>query len=216
MTQESSHNDKVTLCEKNVTTNLKRNNWDKYSEKKIYSFILKQHFNSTDKILNVSFKNNKYNFLTKINYLKNNSYNSTSIENIQYNNGFFNKVVCVGSVINYSDALLAISELSRVLSKDGELILEFESSFIKKRTFNLNNNSTKKAIYSLPYIKNILNTYSFDILEVDRFHILSSFHYNLFHNKNKAVKYSNLDFIFKKIVPFKFYSKNVIIKCKKK
>ncbi len=46
-----------------------------------------------------------------------------------FNNLFFDNILCVGSVLNYCDALTALSELSRVLKPNGNLILEYESSW---------------------------------------------------------------------------------------
>lgn len=38
-------------------------------------------------------------------------------------------ILCVGSVLNYCDAIAAISEFNRVLKYNGHLILEYESSW---------------------------------------------------------------------------------------
>lgn len=52
-----------------------------------------------------------------------------NIEEMPFNNESFDIVICVGSVLNYCDSLKAINELSRVLRKNGTLILEFENSY---------------------------------------------------------------------------------------
>ena len=58
-------------------------------------------------------------------------------------------ILCVGSVINYTDALCTIQEFSRILNSGGYLILEFENSYSFE--YFLTNSFKKKA--------NIVNTF---------------------------------------------------------
>ncbi len=51
-----------------------------------------------------------------------------NIETLPLASQSMSAVICVGSVINYCDVASAISEFGRVLRKDGDLVLEFESS----------------------------------------------------------------------------------------
>ncbi len=53
----------------------------------------------------------------------------SSIENLPFNDDCFDGIICVGSVINYCDAMQTISEFSRVLKRNDILIIEFENSY---------------------------------------------------------------------------------------
>lgn len=50
------------------------------------------------------------------------------LENLPFQDESFDIVICVGSVLNYVSAIEALTELCRVLSKGGRLILHFETS----------------------------------------------------------------------------------------
>lgn len=51
-----------------------------------------------------------------------------SVENIPLPDASVDCIICVGSVANYVDIQKMLSEFSRILKKDGDLILEFERS----------------------------------------------------------------------------------------
>ncbi|MCH5185592.1 MAG: class I SAM-dependent methyltransferase, partial [Oscillospiraceae bacterium] len=55
-------------------------------------------------------------------------YSKASIEDIPYNNEFFDICICVGTVINYTNASRSMDEFYRVLKPGGSLVLEFENS----------------------------------------------------------------------------------------
>lgn len=151
-----------------------------------------------------------------------------SIENIPFQDNSFDLIICVGSVINYCDALKALSEFERLISKNGILIIEFESSLSFEYLFTMQFNSSasivktfyqgkeeKIWVYSEKYIKELLKINNFVIIEENRFHIFSSFIYRLTKNINFSTKFIWLDCIIKK---FKFpgkFATNIIFTCKK-
>lgn len=110
-----------------------------------------------------------------------------SIEDIPLENQFFDKIICVGSVLNYCNAQSAISELSRVLKFDGILVLEFERSAsaqflfsseynqpIHPQWYEYNNQKHLLWLYSEKYIKSLLKIYDFNLLDIKRFHTFSA------------------------------------------
>ena len=132
-----------------------------------------------------------------------------SITNIPLYNDSVDIIICVGSVINYTNAEIAISEFNRILKKNGILILEFERSdsadllFNKKHhqdkvnmTYFYQNNEHFLTLYSEKYILNLIKNNSFSILRKKRFHTLSSFFVRLGLSENKAAKYIKFDKIF--------------------
>jgi ubiquinone/menaquinone biosynthesis C-methylase UbiE len=99
-----------------------------------------------------------------------------SIERLPFHDKMFDHIICVGSVINYCDAIVAIAEMSRVLKKHGVLIMEFENSlsfeFFGKTEYGKSaeivttkyiEQSHRQWVYSFNYIKNILRRYSLKI-----------------------------------------------------
>lgn len=110
-----------------------------------------------------------------------------SITEIPCQSSYFDFVICVGSVLNYCDAVKAISELARVLRPGGKIILEFERShsaeflFTKqygqdvfRKHYQYGKNTHSLWLYSEAYIDKILNSYSLKIEKKLRFHTASS------------------------------------------
>ena len=137
------------------------NAWYEYTYSEILRFIYKHKtkFKKQNKILNAGSGGTVYDIdgdmyhvdlaTNLIKHLKN-SYTS-SIENMPFPDGFFDSCICVGSVINYCNAMSAISEISRVLCKNSYLIIEYERSL------------TGELFFKLGYGKNtIKQTYEFN------------------------------------------------------
>ncbi len=114
-------------------------------------------------------------------------YKIGSVENIPYEDNMFDFIICVGSVLNYTQALTTIKELSRVIKPNGNIILEYERSntgeliFSKNygqtctcEFYNYNGQEHKLWLYSDKYINNICSLYSLKIVKQKRFHIISS------------------------------------------
>jgi ubiquinone/menaquinone biosynthesis C-methylase UbiE len=151
-----------------------------------------------------------------------------SVENLPFPDGMFDYIICVGSVINYCDAIASIAEMSRVLKRHGILILEFENSFgfeflgsagygksAEIVTTQYMGQSHRQWVYSLYYIKNILKQYSLKIRNLSAFHILSGLHYNIYNDENAAANFAKFDYVARYIPLFRKHAANIILSCRK-
>ncbi len=209
--------------------------WHEVNQKEIKNYIHKQNCLSGN-ILNAGSGGNDYGLSVEMCHMDivENKIADTpnhiigSIEDIPLKDNSFDTIICVGSVINYCDALKAIGEMTRVLKKNGKLILEFENSY----SFEFMNTKAHKAraaiistsyfdkphtmwVYSFDYISDILHANNVIIHDIYPFHILSSLSYYYNRNENKAAKLSFLDKMCRHIPIIKKYSGNVILYCEK-
>jgi len=152
----------------------------------------------------------------------------TSIEKLPFPDTMFDYVICVGSVINYCDAVASIAEISRVIKKHGILILEFENSlsfeYFGREEYGKSaeivntkymDTSHYLWVYSFNYIKKILKEFSFVIRSFSAFHILSSLHLKKFGDEESAAKLAKFDRIFQYLPFIKKHAGNLILLCKK-
>lgn len=151
-----------------------------------------------------------------------------SIENLPFPNNEFEGAICVGSVINYCNALQAISELLRVIRPGGRLILEFESSLSFEyrhsdvygkaasiTTVKYRDQEHKQWLYSPSHIFSLCSSSGGKVKSIKRFHILSSFQLGRGMTENEAVQYARYD-AFLQNVPFVVgHASNVIFSCTK-
>lgn len=127
-------------------------------------------------------------------------------ENIPFKTACFDFVLCVGSVLNYCDAVAACNELSRVLKRGGHLLLEFESSrsgeYLFREQFGRNSvhvitNFQGEAetlwLFDPKYVKAILTNAGFSIEADEGFHSVTSIAYRFFGNDHKALSFAGLD-----------------------
>jgi SAM-dependent methyltransferase len=147
-----------------------------------------------------------------------------NIENLPCVDGFFDIVICVGSVLNYVDAALAIREFSRVLKKNGMLILEFERSDsaeflftphhhqnVFRYSYQYNGETHRLWMYSEKYISNIVRG-SFSLLKTMRFQVISALAFRFSKSKNAGM----LSSIDKFTQAFSYsLAHNAIILCRK-
>ncbi len=151
-----------------------------------------------------------------------------NIEKLPFENCFFDNILCVGSVLNYCDALVAISELARVLKPSGNLVLEYESSWgfeylfkscYKKDACIITTEYIEKEhtqwLYSPKYITQILNTYNLDILEKYPFHISDGL-FSKFLDGKLAIDLIGIDKLLCRFPYFKEHGNNLILHCQKK
>lgn len=209
--------------------------WHAWNQKEIKRYIHKFNFENC-KILNAGSGGNCYGLKLDMchvdiaeNKIKNTSnYVVSSIEALPFENNCFDVVICVGSVINYCDAVKSIHEMTRVLKPNGLLILEFENSYSYEFkstkayksnasvvTTNYFNKPHKMWVYSLKYICSIMHENGLIPSNIYPFHILSCFSY--FHNKNEnqAAKYASFDKLFRYIPIIRKNSGNIILTGKK-
>lgn len=186
------------------------NSWYNYTHYQIINYIEKNQkiFKSDDNVLNAGSGGSTYNIKgtmfhvdLAINLIKNipNSF-VASIEKMPFPNSYFNSVICVGSVINYCNAMSAISEISRVMSKDSYLILEYERSLtgelffkhgygrnITQQTYDYNGQQDHHLwLYSDKYINQILEENGLVIIDSKLFHSLSALKNRFVNNEIKS------------------------------
>lgn len=152
-----------------------------------------------------------------------------NIETIPLPPSSFQQIICVGSVINYTDPALVINEFSRVLKEDGIIVLEFENS--KSLELSFTNKLNKPAIlvetfyknakihlwyFSEEYIQSICESNSLKVISIKRFHIISPLIFRLTKNVNFSAKFIFLDYIARLVPILNKYSSNIILLLQKK
>lgn len=214
------------------------NSWYNYTHSQILEFINnnKGIYKATDKVLNAGSGGTEYDIdgdmyhvdlaTNLINHLPNSF--TSSVEDMPFSNDFFNSAICVGSVINYCNALTAISEISRVLQTGGYLTIEYERSltgelFLKsgygknsiKQVYSFNNQSNHNLwLYSDKYINLILQENGFNIIDSKLFHSLSALKNRFLDDEIKSGYASKYD----KYIPYWLayrIAHNRIVLCKK-
>ena len=147
-----------------------------------------------------------------------------SIESLPFEDESFDVCICVGSVINYCDAMCALNEIYRVLKRNGILILDYDQSksfeFIGTKHYSKNAEIVETFndriwIYSEKYIDTILKKCPFKIINKQHYHCLSPLAYRFLKDENKASKYAMADKIFSKLPIIKNISCNVILSAQK-
>lgn len=208
--------------------------WHEYSKKLLTNYINKQNCFLDSIVLNAGSAGNSYGIDCKVMYhvdiaeekikhLKNSVI--ASIENLPFEENTFDNILCVGSVLNYCDAVNAISELSRVLKSGGHLILEYESSwgfeYVGKECYKndaciITTEYIEKQhtqwLYSPVYIDTILKTCQFNIIEHYPFHISDGL-FSKFMCDELAVRLTCVDKLLLKCSFFKKHGNNNILHC---
>lgn len=212
------------------------NAWYQYTRSRISKFICSHPFDKNSYILNAGAGDMEYDISGVVHNvdiaedkIKNTPlYTVANIENLPFDDNTFNGIICVGSVINYCDAVAAISELTRVLCSSGRIIIEFESSYsyeykgfpeygadVEVVETNYQGQPHKLWVFSPRYIKSILKQCKLRILDEEYFHIISALALRLGKTEQEAARYVNIDKIAKLIAPIKRHACNVILECEK-
>ena len=210
--------------------------WYAKTNKIIKKFLTKTNWSSDSYVLNAGSGGNNYDLPYNFhhvdisdNRMKNIvNFTKANIENLPFANCSFDHCICVGSVLNYCDALAALSELSRIIKYDGELILEFENSwsYRYKNTPNFGIAAGVTAvhfrgsehiqwIYSGNYITSICSELGLKIIQKKCFHIISSLSLKISNNENKSSKYIFLDNLASRIPFIARHGNNIILRLKK-
>ena len=129
-----------------------------------------------------------------------------SLEDIPIEDNSVEFIICVGSVLNYCDAIRSINEIKRVLKKNGKALIEFERS--NSAEFLLT-----KDYGSAVFLKKYNYNNGFKIENTYRFHVLSSLIYKLGVSEKESSKYYKLDDSFQ-LLSYPF-AHNVIIEITK-
>ena len=210
--------------------------WHMYSKQCIEHYLLKQNWSVSDYVLNAGSGGNTYglNFINmhhrdiaknKVSSFE--DYSVGTIEELPFDCNIFDRIICVGSVINYCDAISVISEFARVIKPNGILFLEFESSYgfeHRKQSYykepatvvklKYYNKLWTQWLYSPQYITSIINEMGFEIIHKKYFHIISGYIYSINHNENTSSKWACIDSFLERTA-LKKHANNTILKCKK-
>lgn len=156
------------------------------------------------------------------------NYTVSSIEKMPYSDSSFDNIIVLGSVLNYCDAVKAISELSRVLKNNGMMILDFESSWgfeylntkeykmpVTVVTLEYMHEQHTQWLFSPEYIYKILEQYDFEIIEEKPFHILDGL-LSKFLSEELSVKLTSLDMIIKNWPFFRKHGNDILVLCRKR
>ena len=210
--------------------------WYQHTREEISRFITKHPFYERDYVLNAGCGDIDYDIKGTVHYVDiaenkikdKPNYTVANIENLPFESNTFDGVVCVGSVLNYCDAIAAISELSRVLRPKGWLILEFESS----KSFEYLNTPAHSAdahivittyqgephkiwVYSPRYIKSIIKQHGLSICKEHFFHVFSTLAFHYGKSEDDAAFYAKYD-PFSILLPFvRKQGCNLILLCEK-
>ena len=211
--------------------------WYQHTRDEIPRFINKHPFNVNDYVLNAGCGDKDYDIKGMVHYVDiaeskikdKPKHTVANIENLPFESNSFDGVICVGSVLNYCDAIAAISELSRVLRPKGRLILEFESSnsyeYLNTPAYSADAHIVmttyqgephKIWVYSPQYIKNIIKQSALVICKEHFFHVFSELAFHCGESEEEAARFARFDSI-STLVPFvKKHGCNLILLCEKK
>lgn len=226
--------EKIKLFYNSVSNVWGNDPWHDYSQKVITSYIKHKDIFRNSIVLNAGSAGNSYEIECHSMYhvdianekIKNiDNAVIASIEKMPFDNLFFDNILCVGSVLNYCDALAALSELSRVLKSNGNLILEYESSWgfeylhkdcFKKEACIITTEYIEKKhnqwLYSPKYIEKILKTCNFNIVEKYPFHISDGL-FSKFLDDQSAINLVKVDKLLCKLPVVKEHGNNIILHC---
>lgn len=150
-----------------------------------------------------------------------------SAEKLPFPDNCFDIGLCVGSVINYCDPLLVISEISRVLKPNAVSVLDFEQSrsyqFIGS-SFNCNariitsfNSGVDDRIwiFSERIIRSYCKMHGLKVKDVHYFHLLTPLIYLICKDENKAANFTFADKVLRWIPYLRKISCNVILTVQK-
>lgn len=215
----------------------KADKWHYYTYQTIDTFIKTQikkiKISKNAKVINLGSGGNSYCFdennmlhvdITDVKIKDKPHFLISNIEHLEESNSSYDIGLCVGSVINYADALLTIQELSRIIKSGGFLFLEFENSnsfeFVCTEAFGkkasivttfYQDREEKIWVYSEKYIRNLLEISGFNIINKRRFHTITPLIYRITQNAQKAARFYWSDKLFHWL-PF---SSNIILVARK-
>jgi SAM-dependent methyltransferase len=151
-----------------------------------------------------------------------------SVEALPFGDAMFDGCLCVGSVIDYCDACKGLSEFARVVRKGGFLIFDFEQShnfqLIGKKEYGQEScvidtfycgEPERVRIYSLEYIRGLLDKIGFEVLDETFYHILSPLVYRICRDENRAAIFAGLDSMARHIPFLRRNACNVMMTCRK-
>ena len=233
--------EQVRLFYNSIDPNRKSDDpWHSYSRDRVESFIINYlagiHVGDKLRVLNAGSGGNSFGDNYKRDYhvdlacrgLRMKRAAVADVQRLPFPDKSFDLTICVGSVINYCDAALAISELSRTLKGSGRLILEFEQSgsleFLLTPAFRSNAHVIETFynhhvqylwVYSERYVENLLDSNGLSVLLTERFHIASPLILRLTQSPKISARFAKADKLLQEINSILKLSCNVIFACEK-
>lgn len=149
-----------------------------------------------------------------------------SIEDLPFPENTFDATICVGSVLNYCDAVKSITELARTLRPSGYLVLEFERSNtgelwgtkeygkgVTLQKYEYLGHTHTLFLYSECMILQLLRDCGLQVIKHRRFHNLSALANRLTKQEEPSGRFGRLDPLF---TPISYYTAhNIILLCRK-
>jgi len=150
-------------------------------------------------------------------------------ESLPFKNEAFDTVLFVGTVLNYCDAVAAISEMARVLKPGGHVLLEFESSaaaeylwrseFGKASAFvttTFQGGPEVLWLYNPSYIMGLLKTLGISIVQDEGFHVVTGLIYRVTRDDRLAARFANLDRLISRFRPLRKLASNRVFFAQKR
>jgi SAM-dependent methyltransferase len=211
--------------------------WYTKTNQSIISFLLKTKWANDSYVLNAGSGGSTYGLPYNFHHVDIssnhmdglNNFTKANIEQLPFKSNLFDNCICVGSVLNYCDALQGISELSRVVKPKGEIIIEFDNSWGYRHkgtdfygiaagvaTFDFRNMDYTQWVYTEKYIESLCAQFGLKVIKKKRFHIINSLVLNKKKDENIASRYFWLDCLTKGLPFFSKHANNIIfrlIKC---
>ena len=147
------------------------------------------------------------------------------VEQMPFSDGYFDLLVCIGSVLNYASAAEALNEFARVTASGGYIYLHFETSTSFEHLFKpawgasvYLTKTTNAArtdyvwVYSPKYILALLAGLKFRIIQSARFHTLSVLFCRFGISQTHAHRLARFD---RAAAPLSYFSDDVVILAQK-
>lgn len=129
-----------------------------------------------------------------------------NVEALPLASSSFDFILCVGAVLNYSDGVAAVSEIARVLSPGGMLLLEFESSksgeYIGRAEFGkagalvtttFQSGPEQLWLYNPSYIAGLLRAVGMQLVHDEGFHTFTALAFRIFQSETQAMNFARID-----------------------
>jgi len=150
------------------------------------------------------------------------------VESIPFRNDSFDATICVGAVLNYVEPYEAIPELVRVTKRGGLILIDFETTNTAelvlskewgKRVSVIERNyagrSDKTFLFSVGYIKTILEQYEVAITATHHYHLTTAIWHRIFSGVKLPAMTFSIDEWACRVPCLRHISSNVIFACRK-
>jgi SAM-dependent methyltransferase len=150
------------------------------------------------------------------------------IEAIPFASCYFDVVVCVGAVLNYSEPYAAIREIMRVTKNGGLVVLDFETTHSAELLFSIHWNKRvsviersyagrmdKTFLFSIDHISRILVQYGCAVTTTHHYHTATAMWRRAFPHGHLHSFVLSIDRVASHFPALRFFASNVILVCRK-